>query len=170
MSEFIKNGHDGHDGQDGHKSGYHKSDEKREQNGSEVDNLDGRKREENGSPMGEQSFADSNGAEEEFHDDDWTPAPTNQYVGPGHPPAEHQFKKGNPGGPGRPRGPKSMRRLVRDMIFDEKNDAYYARAIRNALILEAANGNTHAIRLVCENTNFRRGIRVGARPRRSKSN
>ncbi len=129
----------------------------RERDGSETANNDATKREENGIPR------------DDLDDDDGPPSQRNgaYKVGPGKPPIEHQFTKGNPGGPGRTRGPKSMRRLIREAIYNEMNNAQYARSITSALLIQAINGNTHAIRLVCENGNNRR---KNTKPRLPRTN
>ena len=79
-----------------------------------------------------------------------------QKVGPGNPPLEHRFQKGDPGGPGRPSGPKSMRRIIRSVLFDDNGEGNYANAITLALFQQALKGNTHAIRIIVENGNNRR--------------
>jgi hypothetical protein len=99
------------------------------QNGKQYAPKNGRKREENG---------------------------TTRKVGPGSPPQDRQFQSGNPGGPGRPKGARSMRKLIRKVLFDPQTDGKYAAAIVDALFNQAMNGNTHAIRMVLENGNSRR--------------
>ena len=76
-------------------------------------------------------------------------------VGPGHPPVEHQFKNGHPGGPGRPKGKNSMRKLIRQVLFDEETGGEFSAAVVKALFAQAIKGNTHAIRIICENGNNR---------------
>ena len=84
-----------------------------------------------------------------------TPELSQKKVGPGNPPTDHQFKPGNPGGPGAPKGPRSMRKLIRTVLFDEENNGEFAAAVTKALFRQAIKGNTHAIRIICENGNNR---------------
>jgi hypothetical protein len=72
------------------------------------------------------------------------------------PPKEHQFKPGNPGGPGAPKGPRSMRKLIRQSLFEDL-EGTIANAVTVALFKQALKGNTHALRLVVEQGNNRRG-------------
>jgi hypothetical protein len=79
-----------------------------------------------------------------------------QPIGYKNPPKQHQFKPGNPGGPGGPRVPRSMRKIIRTAIFGQLGDEVpFAVSITTALLNEALKGNTHAIRIICENGNSR---------------
>jgi hypothetical protein len=109
---------------------------KREENGKQSANNNGTKREENATPR---------------HDE--------YKVGPGKPPIEHQFKKGNPGGPGRPKGARTMRSLIKQLLHAPNQPFDYPVQIAKSLLIEAVAGNTQAIRLVCENTNNKRNKR-----------
>jgi hypothetical protein len=84
-----------------------------------------------------------------------TPEATQNKVGPGNPPKDHQFKLGNPGGPGAPKGPRSMRKIIRTFLFDEDTNEEFALAVTRSLFRQAIKGNTHAIRIICENGNNR---------------
>jgi hypothetical protein len=80
-------------------------------------------------------------------------------VGYGKPPVEHQFKPGNTASKGGQRGPRSLKKLIRDIVLNEGNDGRYAKTIATALVTQACEGNTHAIRLVCENVALKRSKR-----------
>lgn len=59
-----------------------------------------------------------------------------------------QFKAGNPGGPGRPPKPKTLKAMIRRWLFAAKESD--ARAILNTLFEKAIAGDMTAIRLVLE--------------------
>ncbi len=73
-----------------------------------------------------------------------------------NPPAEHRFQPGNPGGPGGQFGPRSMRKYIRMLLFGDEVEAGFAKDVTTALFFQAIRGNTHAIRIICENGNNRR--------------
>ncbi len=77
-------------------------------------------------------------------------------VGYKSPPAEHRFKPGNPGGPGGQLGPRSMRKHIRTILFGDEVEDGFAMEVTKSLFLQAIKGNTHAIRIICENGNNRR--------------
>jgi len=87
------------------------------------------------------------------------PDKSEQPVGYKNPPAEHRFKPGNPGGPGGQFGPRSMRKYIRMLLFGDEVDAGFAKDVTTALFFQAIKGNTHAIRIICENGNNRRGTK-----------
>lgn len=68
---------------------------------------------------------------------------TENKVGYGNPPKQHQFKPGNPGGPGRPRGSFSLRSLVINEL--SKKNGTKTRKIVNRLIKRAIEGDVQAM-------------------------
>ena len=77
-------------------------------------------------------------------------------IGYKNPPKQHRFQKGNPGGPGGQAGPRSMRKYIRTVLFDDDGEhATLAAEVTKALFLQAMKGNTHAIRIIVENGNRR---------------
>ena len=75
-------------------------------------------------------------------------------VGYKNPPVEHQFKKGNPGGPGRPKGARSLVPYIREELF--KNDGENAKVIAKKLVSDASWGWEKSIKLILELTTPRR--------------
>lgn len=83
------------------------------------------------------------------------PDKSEQPVGYKNPPPEHRFKPGNPGGPGGQHGPRSMRKHIRAVLFGDELEEGFAKEVTKSLFLQAIKGNTHAIRIICENGNNR---------------
>ncbi|MEX2242291.1 MAG: hypothetical protein WD716_00445 [Fimbriimonadaceae bacterium] len=79
-----------------------------------------------------------------------------QPIGYKNPPTEHRFKPGNPGGPGGQTGPRSMRKHIRAVLFGDEVEDGFAMEVTKSLFRQAIKGNTHAIRIICENGNNRR--------------
>lgn len=76
-------------------------------------------------------------------------------VGPGNPPVEHRFKPGNPGGPGRPKGPRSIRKIIRECLYNKEMNERITMGIVEALFKKALSGNTHAIKIILDQTSNR---------------
>ena len=70
------------------------------------------------------------------------PEPTYS-VGYARPPKQHQFKPGNPGGPGRPKGRLSLRTMLVKSLA--RNNAKAARRIVERLISDAKKGDVKAL-------------------------
>lgn len=65
-------------------------------------------------------------------------------TGKGNPPKEHQFKPGNPGGPGRP-----LLRPFREALDSALNGGNLSE-VTKALVIQAKKGNVHAIKEIAE--------------------
>jgi hypothetical protein len=122
-------------------NGHSQNDQKTLKNGRETASKNGRKREENGKPRACKLI--------DLLDQE-------QKVGPGNPPKEHQFKNGNPGGPGRPKGSLSIRKMIKAVLYEPEFGGKEMAAVVNALFSQAIKGNTHAIRIICEQSAPRR--------------
>jgi hypothetical protein len=121
-----------------------KSEQKNVPNGNKTASKNGKERERTGR-IGQSTSEPSN------------PRASEPYkIGPGNPPKEHQFQKGNPGGPGGPLGPRSMRKYIRTILFGDEVEDGFAMEVTKSLFRQAFKGNTHAIRIICENGNNRR--------------
>lgn len=81
-------------------------------------------------------------------------------VGPGKPPIEHQFKPGNPGGPGMPKGHRTMKTILQE-IYDteiigidpktnEPRKMTMGEAIAMGQFKMAAKGNTKAFNAIMD--------------------
>lgn len=128
--------------------------EKREKNGRKMNSKNGRKREETGGSRDAQ-FKGGNG-EPGVNGHAGSPNGQTQKVGPGNPPKEHQFKNGNPGGPGRPKGNLTLRKMIRAVLYEPEFEGKQMAAVVNALFSQTIKGNTHAIRIICEQSAPRR--------------
>ncbi|HXH61350.1 MAG TPA: DUF5681 domain-containing protein, partial [Fimbriimonadaceae bacterium] len=64
-------------------------------------------------------------------------------VGYGRPPKQHQFKPGNPGGPGRPKGRLSLRAMLLKKLT--RNNDRAARQIVDRIIRNAKKGDVKAL-------------------------
>ena len=67
-------------------------------------------------------------------------------VGYKSPPKQHRFKKGNPGGPGRPKNKVNLPGLIEKELL--KEDAALAKQLAAALVTSAAYGSFRAAHIV----------------------
>ncbi len=66
------------------------------------------------------------------------------------PPAEHQFKNGHAGGPGRPKKPRTLRAALRRELFS--NGGKLAKEVIEVLYQKAIDGNISAMRLILDHS------------------
>ena len=74
-------------------------------------------------------------------------------VGYKNPPKQHRFKKGNPGGPGRPKRAINLPNLIEKELL--KDDAALAKQLAMALVTSAAFGSFRAAHIVIKLTEDR---------------
>lgn len=75
--------------------------------------------------------------------------PVNTGVGYKNPPKHSQFKKGNPGGPGRPKGP-TLSSILKGKL--SKRDGRRLKAIAERMVQDAVKGDLKAIALIARLT------------------
>jgi hypothetical protein len=83
-------------------------------------------------------------------------------VGPGKPPREHQWKKGQSGNPGgRPKG-ESLQAILRRRLAEEHNGKPIGEIVVDAMIKAAAQGNAAHMKEIWDRVEGRSDSRRGA--------